>query len=294
MSAMIAIATVGALTRTRIVGEMTRLERARLRIAATWKAEGCLELARADIDAALLGSTSSIAATWAGIDHIVAASSGDQVQAGCAMSARAGGVTLTAADRRRVSVVSRYLQLSGFRGDVVDSLASSLADWEDTDNVQRAAGAESLFYAEHGRLGPRNAPIVNASELGLVRGFESDEIRRAASGIVGGTSEELCAAHASGAVIATRLSVSIEVAESIRRAERPEVMVAALGMIPSKDTRDESRGWIANRQVVAACSHWRITASVALGNSRDSASATIAIVSANRRAALVGVEVLSR
>lgn len=291
MSAMIAIAAVGALARSRIVLENRRLDRARLRTAAIWRAEGCLALARAGIDAALQRGESA-AANWSAIDSIVQMLPATLTLSECSLSARSEGHALSSADRRSLARVNRFLVLSGFRAEVADSLASALADWEDSDSVERPSGAEQQWYTERRRLGPRNAAIRIPRELALVRGFEREEIRRAAMGLIGGTSDELCAAHASTAVIAARLGTSLETAESIKRADRPELTISALGILSSADDSDESGRRRSSRQVIAACNHWRITATTALGHEHDSASVTLSIASANRRAAVVGVEVL--
>jgi len=50
---------------------------------------------------------------------------------------------------------------------------ASILDWIDTDDIQRASGAEARWYRERSRIGPRNAPILAVAELGRVRGFEA-------------------------------------------------------------------------------------------------------------------------
>jgi type II secretory pathway component PulK len=55
-------------------------------------------------------------------------------------------------------------------GDV--GRASSVLDWIDADDLPRGAGAESAWYRAEGRPQPRNGPMTDPAELGLVRGME--------------------------------------------------------------------------------------------------------------------------
>jgi len=59
-----------------------------------------------------------------------------------------------------------------------DSLADALLDWRDPDDVPRPHGAEREWYAARSRRPPRNGPFADATELRLVRGFDSAAVRR--------------------------------------------------------------------------------------------------------------------
>lgn len=54
-----------------------------------------------------------------------------------------------------------------------DSAAAALGDWIDPDDHQQPAGAESRWYREQRRPGPRNGSLAAVEELHLVRGLEN-------------------------------------------------------------------------------------------------------------------------
>ena len=54
-------------------------------------------------------------------------------------------------------------------------LVQGLLDWLDVDEITRPGGAEDDAYAEAGRkLKPRNGPLLDVRELGLIFGFDRD------------------------------------------------------------------------------------------------------------------------
>lgn len=61
-------------------------------------------------------------------------------------------------------------------GDV--SLTAAVLDWIDSDDIARDGGAEAAWYRDAGRPTPRNAPLVDAEELSLVRGLETIPVER--------------------------------------------------------------------------------------------------------------------
>ncbi|MGH7719761.1 MAG: general secretion pathway protein GspK, partial [Gemmatimonadaceae bacterium] len=141
---------------------------------ATWKAEACLERARAAIGEALSGRTaSSVArsASWATLDDVVRTT---PVGAGpaCEVSARAAGsaVSFAEADDELLRGVLVAARLPRRR---VDSLVDALLDWRDADDVPRPHGAERAWYEERGLHPPRNGPPADVRELSRVRGFSS-------------------------------------------------------------------------------------------------------------------------
>ena len=139
---------------------------------ATWKADACLERARAVIGEALSGRTANSTARsagWATLDDVVRAAP-NSPGPGCDVSARPAGsaVNLAEADDellRGVLVAARLPHRQ------VDSLVDALLDWRDADDVPRPHGAERAWYDEQGLHPPRNGPLADIRELSRVRGF---------------------------------------------------------------------------------------------------------------------------
>jgi type II secretory pathway component PulK len=116
---------------------------------AKWAALGCLELARARfaneaaptaIDSVALGTT-----VWCRSESL---SPDERVNPNASDSS---GLLRVVGDGSRVA---------------------SVLDWIDADDEPREEGAERDWYSARGRATPRNAPIRDAKELGLIRGFE--------------------------------------------------------------------------------------------------------------------------
>ena len=91
-------------------------------------------------------------------------------------------------------------------------------------------------------------------------------------------------------MIAVRLGTSLQVAEAFRRSPRPDQAISALGISIASGDGDRNGAQSVIPPLVAACSHWRITATTALNTGRDSSAVTVTIASANRRAAVLGME----
>ncbi len=147
-------------------GNRLALERAR------WRAEGCLERARAAIDAALTGGARDPAGrlvTWTTLG-VSDTASPLVTSAGCDISLRAAG---TAVDVNAAGITQlragfiRGLRLSPARAD---SLADAILDWRDADQIARPAGAERPWYDARKRPLPRDSLYADRRELALVRG----------------------------------------------------------------------------------------------------------------------------
>jgi type II secretory pathway component PulK len=71
-----------------------------------------------------------------------------------------------------------------------DSLSDALLDWRDADDLVRPHGAEGEWYREQQRPLPRDGPLADPAELGLVRVFDSALVARLGSVLItGGTSQ---------------------------------------------------------------------------------------------------------
>lgn len=60
-------------------------------------------------------------------------------------------------------------------------LVDALLDWRDRDSAPRPGGAEWAWYRAAGRPEPRNGPLADLAELGLVRGFDSARVAELAT-----------------------------------------------------------------------------------------------------------------
>lgn len=131
---------------------------------AAWRAEGCVERARAAIDEALRGADAD--AAWRELDARVAMSSFVRdcelvlVPAGIGLDVNNGG-------SERLHLLFTTL---GMSVTASDSLVAAVLDWQDPDSLVRPNGAESDWYLERHRTGPRNGPFGTTTEIALVRG----------------------------------------------------------------------------------------------------------------------------
>jgi prepilin-type N-terminal cleavage/methylation domain-containing protein len=150
---------------------------------ARWRAEGCLERARAAIGEALIASSvTGVAARgrslgWSALDEVAGASPLLR-EAGCdvVLQATGGAVDVNEADGEQLRALFAAM---GVPVPASDSLGDALLDWIDEDDVQREHGAERAWYKGdgHGRHPPRNGPIADMRELEWVRGV--DQLLRA-------------------------------------------------------------------------------------------------------------------
>ncbi|WP_420127343.1 general secretion pathway protein GspK [Longimicrobium sp.] len=146
--------------------------RADLGVAA-WRAEACLERARAAITDSLAGSEYEPPGrtVWGRMDQVVAASPA-LAEMSCAVEVRAAGAAMdvNAADG---GTLRRLFLALGRTEAGADSLADALADWMDADDVPRPLGAEAAWYRSLRLPVPRNGPVADARELMRVRGFRA-------------------------------------------------------------------------------------------------------------------------
>jgi general secretion pathway protein K len=138
-----------------------------------WRAEDCLERARAVIDDALSGGHAiprPVAGSWEALDRVVAASPAI-TDAACDVTLVPTGIAvdLNVVDREQLIAVLRIL---GVGEPHADSMADAVLDWRDADDIPRPMGAERDWYLSRGRFTPRNGPFADVRELRRVRGFE--------------------------------------------------------------------------------------------------------------------------
>jgi general secretion pathway protein K len=138
-----------------------------------WRAEDCLERARAVINDALSGGHAiprPVAGGWEALDRIVAASPA-MTDAACDVTLAPTGlaVDINTADGEQLLALFRAMGIGEPRAD---SMVDALLDWRDVDDIPRPMGAERAWYHAEGRFTPRNGPFAAVKELRRVRGFE--------------------------------------------------------------------------------------------------------------------------
>ncbi len=137
---------------------------------AYWAAAGCASRARAVIDALLRdGTRGDVASVWRMLGRRV--TNAMSVDRACDVQLEAIGTRLdvnTASDE----MVARLLSALGVSETRLREMVEALADWKDSDDVARGAGAERSWYVAEHREQPRNGPIADVRELARVRGFE--------------------------------------------------------------------------------------------------------------------------
>ena len=140
-----------------------------------WRAEDCLERARAVINDALSGGHAiprPVAGGWEALDRVVAASPAI-TDAACDVTLAPTGVAvdLNTADGGQLLALFRAMGIGEPRAD---SMVDALLDWRDADDIPRPLGAERDWYRAEGQFTPRNGPFASVRELRRVRGFDEN------------------------------------------------------------------------------------------------------------------------
>jgi len=162
------VATSGAVV-GRIAVDSTRnrteLER------AFWNAMACASRARGSIDALLSDASTDDAAAsaWRMLDRRVP--HGNAFDRSCDVELEASGTRLDV-NAASDEMLERLLSALGVPETSSRDMVDALADWKDSDDVARPAGAERAWYEAEHRERPRNGPIADIRELARVRGFE--------------------------------------------------------------------------------------------------------------------------
>lgn len=174
---------------------------------AAWLAEGCVALARANVDRAL--RESGPVGAWDVTDRII----DDALRnSACAVSIIAAGSTVdvSASEPERIR---RTLIEAAVRPALADSIAQAIADWQDADDEVRLSGAEAAWYGERDLPAPSNRAITDPRELTFVRGVA--ELDAAPRGLLGVETRPVPLNHAPPAVLASLEGVPDGAGEAI-------------------------------------------------------------------------------
>lgn len=201
---------------------------------ATWHAEACGEVVRADADAAVGDTLIAASAAWDTLDRSLARLRVEVPN--CLVSARAAGDRLNVNEADAGALIATFVA-AGVTEDRADSLADALLDWRDGDSIPRQYGAEISWYRSAGRVVPTNRPFEDEGEIHLVRGFETADSLIALLGVEPG---KIVLDRAPLPVIASLPGMTAEAIERIaelRWRGEPVHDASALGTLLSEDTR---------------------------------------------------------
>jgi type II secretory pathway component PulK len=255
---------------------------------AAWRAEGCLERARAAIHDALLAHRNEGAAptVWGRMDREIAQSTLLR-GSGCDLEMRAAGAALdvNAADDE---TLRRLLLAIGRPSAQADSLVDALADWRDEDDAPRPFGAERAAYRAVGMRGPRNGPLADPRELGLVRGWSAVP---GADTLLGTETGRVPVTHAPPAVLAALPGLGPEAAARVAEMRLRDEPITDLGSLLGTlgpGAQDRMRGFAdLAGAVVLEPEAWIVTARGAVGAPPAVSVVEVRLVRAEERAAVV-------
>lgn len=163
------VATAGALSgRNAVNAAANRTHFTR----AFWTAAGCVARAEWAIDTVLASSKTfeDAADVWRVLSTaVLPIPEVDHTECSVELEAAGTRIDVNAASEE---LLRNLFTAVGFGGSA-DGLASSIADWRDTDDVAHPDGAEREWYAGAHRALPRNARIADLRELHRVRGLEN-------------------------------------------------------------------------------------------------------------------------
>jgi general secretion pathway protein K len=167
MAAAAAVSATGALAaRESVNAGRNRVQGER----AYWAAHECEARGRALVDSIILANAESrdAAVTWRRLDSLVV-SPGAATSAECSIHLEAAGARLdiNTADS---ATLRRFYSAAG-SGSATTEIVDAILDWRDSDDIVRAVGAESSYYAAAALFTPRNGPFASVGELHRVRGF---------------------------------------------------------------------------------------------------------------------------
>jgi type II secretory pathway component PulK len=170
------------------------------------------------------------------------------------------------------------------------ALADALADWRDADDAPRPLGAEASWYDMVHRLRPRNAPLADAREIALVRGFEQPG---RFDSVLGVAPARLAVNSAPLVVLASVPGLSAELRQRIgdeRAAGRPIGDVLDLAGRLSPGTAEELRAHYPEiaRLTTVDPDAWLVVARGEAGRPRRSVTIELRLVRAGRRAVVLG------
>jgi len=258
-------------------------------LRASWRAESCLERARASISDALVSPAlhqPRSPSAWLALDSVVSTSP-LMTGSSCNVSLSATGTSLDVNEADE-EMLRSLLVTAGFDAARAYSMTAALLDWRDADDVPRPLGAERDWYIDAGRPPPRNAPFADRRELHLVRGFEVASVADTYLGVERG---RIPIAIAPLPVIAALPGIGQEalarVAE-LRLSSASPIDLLSLGAVLSQGAREAlvARFAEVSRRTTAEPDAWVLTSRAEDDVSPVSVAIEVRLVRAGTRAAI--------
>jgi type II secretory pathway component PulK len=278
------VTTAGALTgRLAVHASRNRAELDR----AYWMAAGCAARARAVIDVLLRdGAGGDVASVWRTLDRRLP--NAMTVERACDVQLEALGTRLdvnTASDE----MVARLLSALGVPESRSREMVDALADWKDSDDVARGAGAERSWYVAEHREQPRNGPIADVRELARVQGFERISDFDSVLGVDGG---RVSLATAPVSVLMSIPGLTRETAETIvqlrEQGEPVGDLLAVIGLVSSSSADSLTARYADAAHVSTATPDgWTLTVRASSGFPPNTATLTMRLVRDGAAARLV-------
>jgi general secretion pathway protein K len=250
---------------------------------ARWRAEGCIERARAAVDEDASDVIDD--STWMHLDGVVVRS--PLVQE-CALAVEPAGTTLDvngASDAQ----LRRLFVSAGLSAESADSVTSAILDWRDPDDDPRGSGAERPWYAAAGRAPPRNGAIGSPEQLATIRGLES---RPAIDSLLGVEHDRIFLARAPLPVLASLPALTpAALAEVERRRVIGDSMVdlTRLAALVDSASREilQANASVLGELTTALPDAWIVAASASAGHPEVTARIEIRVVRSGRRLAIM-------
>jgi general secretion pathway protein K len=250
---------------------------------ARWRAEGCLERARAAVDEGAADVIDD--STWMHLDRLILTS--PLVQE-CALTAEPSGTTLDvngASDAQ----LRRLLAAAGLSAESADSVTSAILDWRDPDDDPRGSGAERAWYTAARRAPPRNGDIGSAEELTTVRGLEN---RPVIDSLLGVEHDRIFLARAPFPVLASLPGIT---PAALAELERRRVVgdsvtdLTRLAALVDSASREmlQANASVLGELTTALPDAWLIAASASAGHPEVTARIRIRVVRSGRRLAVM-------
>jgi general secretion pathway protein K len=272
-------------------------------IRAGWRAEDCIERARAVIGAALatrVVDRRRDPRLWFRLDELLAGAPLVQECPGSVAVIPSGiAIDVNDAPAEQLRRFFRAVHVEALRAD---SLADALVDWRDHDGSPRASGAEVEWYSLQGRSPSRNGPLGHLNEIGRVRGLDTtvageialDSVRRFLTVEPGRVVLDLAPAPVLASLPGITDEAVARLLERRLRHAEPLSELAALGAELSPASRDSLLGHFAELSMLTSTEPevWILAASATARDGEVDASSVrteveVRLVRAGTRAAIV-------
>lgn len=148
------------------------------------------------------------------------------------------------------------------------ALVATLNDWQDSDSIVGANGAERAWYRSRARLGPRDAAIEDVEEMRLIKGWENVDLSKMPIGL---TDDRISLDHAPRELLALLPGFTDEVVALVVARRESANPVSSLGELVDAVSegaalRLQSAFGALERRVVAGTDAWMLRTTAVEGS----------------------------